>query len=94
MIDIEYNDQSKGSLRITGKRERIIRYHKIVYAYPKGVIDLEELTVILQHSPINVSDLSKIKATQEAMVVVTSKGFGEEISNVLSGRNLVQLDFA
>jgi len=56
----------------------------MVYAYPKGVRDLiEELTVILQHSPINVSDLSKIKSSQEAMVVVTTKGFGEEVGNVL-----------
>ena len=51
----------------------------------KGVIDLiEELTVILQHSPMNVSNLSEIKTSQEAMVVVTSKRFGEEIGNVLS----------
>ena len=48
---IEHDDQSKGLLRITGKRERIMRYHRMVYAYPKGVIDLiEELMVILQHN--------------------------------------------
>jgi len=75
----------KEALRITGKSERIIRYHRMVYAYPKGVIDLiEELTVILQHSPMNVSNLSEVEACQEAMVVVTSKRFGEEISNILS----------
>ncbi len=41
--------KSKGSLRITGKRKRIIRYQRMVYVYPKGVRNLiEELTVILQ----------------------------------------------
>ena len=54
MIDIVYDDQSKEALRITGKRKRIMRY-RMVYAYPKGEMDLiEELTVIFQQKERSV----------------------------------------
>ena len=62
--------KSKGSLRITGKRKRIIRYHRMVYAYPKGVIDLiEELTVILQHCTMSVEESKSFYNLAEGIVV-------------------------
>ena len=69
----------------------------MVYGYPKGVRGNRRsnrgvLTVILQHSPINVETLVNIETSYQLVVVIPGKRLREYVGDVVSRGDLLEKD--